>query len=155
MVVGPASELRSELKVELARELQLAGIACAGDLSRAARVAAGERGPGCRRRQADVYICPLRMVEDVERLEPQLKPGVFCEVEVLEQGHVEVENSRAINRIAMKVAKAARSWLREGSGVVPHGILSRRLTVAGFDSDLTSDVVRTDMAEPSISQVSV
>jgi hypothetical protein len=152
---GSGSEIRSELEVELARKLQLPGIACAGDLTRTARVTARERGPGCRRRQTDIYICPLRVVEDVERLEPQLKTGVFCEVEVLEQGHVEVENSWAVDRVAVEVTEAARRWLREDSRVVPHRILPRRLAVTGLDSDLTSDVVRTDMAEASIPQVSV
>src|ERR1700733_10593823 len=116
--MGPA--LRSELEVELASQLQLAraGIARAGDLARTAGVCAREGSAQCRRRQAVVNVCPLRVVEDVEAFKPQLDARVLGEVEVLVQSHVEVKNPRTVNGVAMKVAEASRRRGSKGGRVV-------------------------------------
>ena len=81
--MGPALELRCELKVEFARKLQYAGITRRGNLPRAAGIRARERRAGSRRREAIVDVCPLRVVEDVVGLEPQLDACVFRKVEIL------------------------------------------------------------------------
>src|ERR1700722_19041654 len=151
--MGPA--LRSELEVELASQLQLARIARAGDLARTAGVCAREGSAQCRRRQAVVNVCPLRVVEDVEAFKPQLDARVLGEVKVLVQSHVEIKNPRAINGVAMKVAKASRSRGSKGGRVVPHGILPRRLIMAGADPDWSTYVVRANVAKAAVAQVTV
>src|SRR5271156_5083682 len=131
--MGPA--FRSELEVELASELQLARIARAGNLTRTAGVIARKGRAEGRRRQAIVDVCPLCVVEDVEAFKPQLDARVLGEVKVLVQSHVEVENPRTVDCVAVKVAEASRRRRSKSGWVVPHGILSRRLIVTGRDSD--------------------
>ena len=95
------------------------------------------------------------MVEDVEAFKPQLDARVLSEIKVLVQSHVEVENPRTVDRVAVKVAEAPWRWRSKGGWVVPHGILSRRLIVAGVDSNWTTDVVRPNDAKASVAQVAV
>src|SRR5579859_2324089 len=147
--LGPAIE-EGRLEVELASELQLARIASTGDLARTTGIAAGEWSPGGWRRQGVVHVCPLGVVEDVEALKPQLDARVFCEVEVLVKRHVEIQNARTVNCIAMEIAEAAWSGYGECCRVEPHWILTCGLAVAVRSLDGAAQVVRPDMTETTV-----
>lgn len=76
---------KSELEVELTAKLQEPGIPSCRDLAGGTRVRTRERRSRRWRREVFVDGSPLCMVEDVISLEAQLNPGIFGEVEVLEQ----------------------------------------------------------------------
>ena len=138
------------LEVELAPELQLARIARRGDLAGCARVGTGERRSRRRGGQGVIHIAPLCMVKHVVTFEPQLKPRVVIDDDVLEDGYVEVLNSRPGNRIAMEVAERAIGGLRKCRRVIPHGELSRGLTVTVRGRNFTSQVVGANMTETAV-----
>src|SRR5690348_15667877 len=62
---------------------------------------------------------PLRMVEGIERLQPQLQPHLFAEFEVLEQGHVPVIDSRPTQDVPARGANHACVGLRECRRIKP------------------------------------
>ena len=67
--------------------------------------------------------CPspveLRVVEEIERLEPELQPHVAAGLEVLEQREIEVVDAGAAQDVASGVAELPESRLREGGRVEP------------------------------------
>src|SRR5215467_6266847 len=52
------------------------------------------------------------MVEDVEALCPELQNMVFMDFDLLVNFKINIENARALNRIATYVSKESRSGLR-------------------------------------------
>ena len=138
------------LEVELASELQLARIACADNLSGAGCIGTAERVSSLRRIQVDVDIAPLRVIEDVVGLKPELIASVLGEVKVLEERHVEVRDSGAVNCIAAEVAEAPRCRRSKGSRVVPHGILALGLVVVVRGQNLSANIVRPYVAESTV-----
>ena len=70
------------------------------------------------------------MVKHVITFEPQLKPNVFADNDVLEHRYVEVLNARSVDRVAVEVAEGAIGGLRKHRRAIPHGKLSLGLTVA-------------------------
>src|SRR5581483_9300173 len=95
--------IRSE--IELTAQLQLPWITRRGDLAGRACVGAGGSRPrraGCR--QGVIDVGPLRMIEDVITLKPQLEVGAaLCDVEVFEEGEVPVVHARAIDCVSVEV----------------------------------------------------
>ncbi len=89
-----------------------------------------------------VYILPLtkeeiRMVEEVECFGAELKPQGFFQLNVLDDRRVNVEEGRAINEVALKVACLSRLVVKEDlagegraqalSGLTRNGVLHRRI----------------------------
>ena len=73
--------------------------------------------------------------------------------EVFENREVPVINARAVNRVAMEVAKSSVCRHSEHRGVKPHRELARRLIVTVSGKNLTSYIVRPDMAKSSVAQI--
>ena len=140
-------------EIEFAAKLKLSRITRACNLTRSARVV-GKGSAICRRRQRVVHVCPLRVVEHVEGLESQLDPHVLSKDEVLEERHVEVVNARAVDGVAMEIAEASRCGRSKGRRVEPLRILSRRLIVTMRGENRAADIVRTNVTESTIPQVS-
>src|SRR4051812_21182155 len=59
----------------------------------------------------------LRVVEDVESLQPELRALLFCDPEILQQREIRIELSRAIERSPRRVARRAERALRECLGI--------------------------------------
>src|SRR5438093_458989 len=66
-----------------------------------------------------VGAIPLRVVECIERLQPQLQPHFFAEFEVLEEGHVPVIDSRPTQDVPARGANNASVGLRECRRIEP------------------------------------
>ena len=66
-----------------------------------------------------LHAAELRMVEGIERLEPELEAQLLRNREVLEQRQVEVVDAGRAQDVATGAAKDARRWLREGALVEP------------------------------------
>ena len=107
-MLNGSGRLGAKLKVELTSELQLTRITGAGDLAGGAGIRTRERRSRRRRGQTIVNVSPLRVIEHVISLEPNLNAHALSEDEVLEKRHVPIVNSRTVDRIAPEVAKA--SW---------------------------------------------
>ena len=152
--LSPAFWLAKRLEVELASELQLARIASTDDLPGTACVGAGKCFSRLRCGQTDVDIAPLRVVEHVVGLKPQLDPDVLSKVKVFEQGHIEVCNSRSVDAVAAEVAETAGGWSSKDRRVEPLRISSRGLTMTMSSQYLTTDIIWTYVAEAAITQVS-
>src|SRR5439155_12682685 len=94
---------------ELYPNLIDAGVVGAGDL------------PELRVGSVMVGAIPLRVVECIERLQPQLQPHFFPEFEVLEEGHVPVIDSRPTQDVPARGANHASVGLRECRRIKPLG----------------------------------
>ena len=116
----------SALEVELAAELQNPRISCAGNLSGTARIWSTKALTRGRRRQISVYVRPLCVVEDVEEFEAELQPGPLVKVNVLEQGHIPVVDTRSLEEVAANCSKPSIRGAREDTRVEPRRILTRR-----------------------------
>ena len=73
-------------------------------------------------------VCELRMVERVERLQPELQPDAARHREVLEQREIQIVHARSAFGVPSERAERAGRRLREGRGVEPaaHRPLARR-----------------------------
>ena len=54
---------------------------------------------------------PLRMVENIERLDAEFDPEAFREGDSLQRGHVDVVNRRQLQRVAARIGQSAESSL--------------------------------------------
>src|SRR5262249_16417580 len=64
------------------------------------------------RDQIVVYAAPLRWIEDVEGLSAELESSCLCELEMLEQSHVEVRRSGVAQAVATGVSKRKPRGIR-------------------------------------------
>ena len=98
---GPPFDYTDSLEVEAQGELHVPDVArLSGDLS---KLSAG---------RIEVRAAPVRVVEGVERLRPELKAHLFADGELLEQPQVPVLESRLMQKVAR-------------TGYVVEGILAR------------------------------
>src|SRR5439155_14847488 len=77
-----------------------------------------EAGEG-RVRQIRLHAYEIRVVEGVERFEPELQARTPREIEVLEQREIKVVDGGPAQHVARGVAELAEGRLGEGGGIEP------------------------------------
>ena len=73
--------------------------------------------PGCRRRQADVDVCPLGVVEDVEASNRNWMRVFSVKLKFLNSDMLKFDNPRTVNRVAVEVAEAAWAGTAKAAGL--------------------------------------
>src|SRR5262249_54923801 len=87
------------------------------DLAGGALGCGSHRGGRIRNADARVHTGPLCVIEDVEKLEAELRADALRDLRVLEHREVPVVDARSADRIPAHVAERAVSRPRERQGV--------------------------------------
>ncbi len=88
-----------------------------------------------------VDLAPLRVIEDVEGLGPELEVNVFMNGKLFEQAHVKVCAIRKAQNVSSGVAKGKAGRRRKSCCVEePRTLDARKVSRRGFGVDIADDV---------------